>query len=486
MLPRRRLMLGLVVSAVVLLFYLSEASLWREYLFSPQLVVWDKRVWLVYARNPMLGSSAGLRVRPLQGVGERCLDAELGPVCVAGDFFVVADKGLAFYDASVLERGGRVRFGVALPSGWRATGLLGAEKTVYVGAVSDNKVGLFEVATRPNAQPRPVFVHKLTEAQIAVPVSGGESPLLVCVDGEGRIYIADKRGLRSTGLPRSRAVWAAFLKDRLHIFCVPLDSLYGVAEFCLSDKGFVKERWMEGRFGWLFGRRMLFDVNGCVVDDKPLLVAMFGSVVAVGDGDFRKVLGPSFLSRLTVLLYFGLLVCVIAGLVSVAFSKMEMRPPSVLPTAGSLMRVGAYLIDSLILAVVVVAVFYGVGAATKTEDLSLAFVVPLQILYFSVGETIFGRTVGKSIMGLCVVDERGGRASFAQILVRSVTRVVVIVEGPLLLFLGRRLGDWLSVSRVVVWRKEDAKKSGIRDKGMVSSGRGEVAGNAEGVDEGEG
>jgi len=309
--------------------------------------------------------------------------------------------------------------------------------------------------------------------------------MMVCVDGEGRIYTADRQGLRSTGLPRSRAVWAAFLKNRLHIFCVPLNSLYCVVEFCLSDKGFVKERRIEGRFGWLFGRRMLFDVNGCVVDGKPLLVAMFGSVVAVGNGNFRKVLGPSFLSRLTVLLYFALLLSVIAGLFAVAFSRMEMRSPSVLPVAGALVRVGAYLIDSLVLAVVIAAVFYGVGATSQTKDVSLAFVVPLQILYFSVGETVFGRTVGKSIMGLCVVDERGGRAGFAQILVRSVTRVVVIVEGPLLLFLGRRLGDWLSVSRVVVWRRENAKKSGIRDKGMVSSGRGEVAGNAEGVDEGE-
>jgi len=487
MLPRRRLMLGLVVSAVVLLFYLSEASLWREYLFSPQLVVWDKRVWLVYARNPMLGPSAGLRVRPLKGTHERCLDAELGPACVAGEFFVVAHKGLAFFDASVLERGGKVRFGVALPSGWQATGLLGAKESVYVGAVSDdNKVGLFEVATRPNAQPRAIFVHKLTKAQIAVPISGKKSPTLICVDGEGKIYTADSQGLRSTGLPRSRAVWAAYLKDGIHIFCVPLDSLYYVVEFSLSDKGFVEEKRIEGHFGWLFGRRVLFDVNGCVVDGKPLLVAMFGSVVAVGDGEFRKILGPPFLSRLTVLLYLALLGCVVAGLVILAFSKMEMRLPSALPAAGPLVRVGAYLIDSLVLAGGVVAVIYGIGGASQAKDLSLAFVVPLQILYFSVSETIFGKTVGKSIMGLCVVDEGGGRASFAQILVRSVTRVVVIIEGPLLLFLGRRLGDWLSASRVAVWRREDAEKSGIRDKGMVSSGRGEVAGDAEGVDEGEG
>ena len=67
MLPRRRLMLGLIISLVILLFYLSETAFWQEYLFSPQLVVWDKRVWLVYARNPLLGRGARLRVRPLEG-----------------------------------------------------------------------------------------------------------------------------------------------------------------------------------------------------------------------------------------------------------------------------------------------------------------------------------------------------------------------------------------------------------------------------------
>ena len=75
MLPRRRLMLGLIISLVILLFYLSETAFWQEYLFSPQLVVWRKRVWLVYARNPLLGREARLRVRPLEGGREQILDA---------------------------------------------------------------------------------------------------------------------------------------------------------------------------------------------------------------------------------------------------------------------------------------------------------------------------------------------------------------------------------------------------------------------------
>jgi len=482
MLPRRRLMLGLIISLVILLFYLSETAFWQEYLFSPQLVVWRKRVWLVYARNPLLGREARLRVRPLEGGREQVLDAQLGPVCIMKDYFVVEHEGLAFFRAEALLRGGEAVFGVALPPEWRVSALCGGEEAVYAGVVSEEGVGVIAVAPRPDAKPRILFAHKLKDAQVTIPLRHGRETKAVCLDGEGRVYLADRESLRETPIPPCRAAWAAWLKDTIHIFCVPADSLYEVAEYRQEGEKFSEVGRYEGRFSWVFGRRILLDVNGCVFEGKPMLVAMFGGVVAVGREKFREVLGPSAGARGVILLYMGLVGLTLAVMCVAAFRRGRFRTPQPMVAAGPLPRVAAYLIDSLIVAFVLALFLQVDGREEVTLSIVMALAAPLQLLYFIVSETVFGRTVGKSIMGLRVVDEGGERAELAQIIVRNVTRLVLVIEGPLLLLFGRRFGDWLSASRVAVWRREDAQEGGICDKGVVSGGRGEAEGDAAGVD----
>ncbi len=79
----------------------------------------------------------------------------------------------------------------------------------------------------------------------------------------------------------------------------------------------------------------------------------------------------------------------------------------------------------------------------------------LTVVHSTFFEMLFGRTLGKTLMGCQVLDVQGGRASVRQILLRNLLKIVVFVVPPLALFVfmnpfRQRLGDLVAKTMVVV------------------------------------
>jgi uncharacterized RDD family membrane protein YckC len=139
--------------------------------------------------------------------------------------------------------------------------------------------------------------------------------------------------------------------------------------------------------------------------------------------------------------------------------------------AGLATRIGAALLDGLILAcllfvvtVLIVAIADAAGGSgtgtSALETLSLATYllgaswVLISILYFAVSEAVSaGRTPGKAALGLRVIAVDGGTASLGAYVLRSAALIVdLLAVGPILMFFhpqSRRLGDLLAGTVVV-------------------------------------
>jgi len=94
-------------------------------------------------------------------------------------------------------------------------------------------------------------------------------------------------------------------------------------------------------------------------------------------------------------------------------------------------RVIAYVIDSIIvgvatailLAITLFPIFI-VNPAAFINLLSFPFAVGLlSILYFPVAETMYGATLGKSLLGLKVVTKSGGNPSFEKAFIRNISKI---------------------------------------------------------------
>ncbi|MEF8873508.1 MAG: DUF1614 domain-containing protein [Candidatus Thermoplasmatota archaeon] len=131
-------------------------------------------------------------------------------------------------------------------------------------------------------------------------------------------------------------------------------------------------------------------------------------------------------------------------------------------------RVGAYIIDSIILTVPFVFFFFWIflqntvdGAAGLTSTPVMVAVVSLAtsiyFLYFTILEWYFGTTIGKKLLGLKVLDENLEEMSFVQSAARNsgryadmllafyIVSIVLISRSP-----GRkRIGDYIAGTRVV-------------------------------------
>jgi uncharacterized RDD family membrane protein YckC len=121
-------------------------------------------------------------------------------------------------------------------------------------------------------------------------------------------------------------------------------------------------------------------------------------------------------------------------------------------------RIGAALIDSLVLFVlfVVVGVLFGdsessgSSASVNVEGLTFVLLLVLSLVYYGVLEGMNGQTLGKRLLGIRVVRaDGGGKPSGGQIAGRTVLR---IVDGILFYLVGliailatgerrQRLGD---------------------------------------------
>ena len=102
---------------------------------------------------------------------------------------------------------------------------------------------------------------------------------------------------------------------------------------------------------------------------------------------------------------------------------------------------------------IVVALLFGEAGIAKLEGIpDFLFGVVFILLYYIPQEVIFGRTIGKLIMGTRVVNENGLKASFGQIVGRSFCRIIPFEAFSFLGETGRGWHDTIPKTFVVKCR----------------------------------
>jgi uncharacterized RDD family membrane protein YckC len=129
-----------------------------------------------------------------------------------------------------------------------------------------------------------------------------------------------------------------------------------------------------------------------------------------------------------------------------------------LPTAGMGARLLNFIIDyivQLVLGIIVVMVIRLMGvSADWSETTNTLFGLVTMIGYYIIFEALFGWTVGKLITGTRLVAEDDGRATFGQVLGRTLARFIPFE--PLSLVFSKSNEAWhdsLSGTRVVRVRR---------------------------------
>ncbi|MEA2458667.1 MAG: hypothetical protein QOC95_1639 [Thermoleophilaceae bacterium] len=144
----------------------------------------------------------------------------------------------------------------------------------------------------------------------------------------------------------------------------------------------------------------------------------------------------------------------------------DLQPPAADPTDVVGRRIGAALLDGILLSVIFVVVGIasgggstGGGKASVTLGTAGTLVwVAATLVYFIVSEAASGQTVGKRALGIKVVRSDGSRAGAGPIVVRNLLRLVdalpiaYIVGLVTILATGRRrqrIGDMAADTAVV-------------------------------------
>jgi len=133
-------------------------------------------------------------------------------------------------------------------------------------------------------------------------------------------------------------------------------------------------------------------------------------------------------------------------------------------------RIGAALLDFVLLVLIFAAVVLAVGGSDVSNDepairfgdnQALVFAV-LGLVYYGLSEALTGQTLGKKSLGLKVVSQDGSPARTGQVIIRTLLRVVD--QLPFLYLLGlivmlvtgrerKRIGDIVAKTRVVAAEK---------------------------------
>ena len=87
-------------------------------------------------------------------------------------------------------------------------------------------------------------------------------------------------------------------------------------------------------------------------------------------------------------------------------------------------RIIAFIIDNVIASILTLAMVATIESNDSFLDVML--ILPTFLSYFYVFEITWGRTPGKFLMGLEVLDVSGMRCTAAQIFVRTLTRLVEV------------------------------------------------------------
>jgi uncharacterized RDD family membrane protein YckC len=144
-------------------------------------------------------------------------------------------------------------------------------------------------------------------------------------------------------------------------------------------------------------------------------------------------------------------------------------------TAGIVSRGIAKLVDFLVLSVILVPsslisfAFLAMGDDPQNTELSILaalfffITAALPLLYFVCLEYwMNGQTIGKKVLGLRVIHDRGGKASFSAVFLRNLLQLADLfpgfyVSGMIAIFLHReekRIGDMIAGTLVVMEREK--------------------------------
>lgn len=88
--------------------------------------------------------------------------------------------------------------------------------------------------------------------------------------------------------------------------------------------------------------------------------------------------------------------------------------------AGFWLRLAAYMVDSIVLVAILWIVGFVLGATSRPEDpaqaplLALAYIFMIYLYYGLFESSFYQATLGKMLVGLRVVDDKGGRISFGR------------------------------------------------------------------------
>jgi uncharacterized RDD family membrane protein YckC len=145
-----------------------------------------------------------------------------------------------------------------------------------------------------------------------------------------------------------------------------------------------------------------------------------------------------------------------------------MNPIPVLTPASIMRRAAALAIDFLVFCLVFFPATYavkGVWLMTPEDHLWIIFdpicavFLAIIFLYFILLEAWFGRTIGKWLTGIRIVDMRGGRIGMRASLIRNFGRLIdgipLYLTGILCIHLSahkQRVGDMLAKTLVVLAR----------------------------------
>jgi uncharacterized RDD family membrane protein YckC len=147
---------------------------------------------------------------------------------------------------------------------------------------------------------------------------------------------------------------------------------------------------------------------------------------------------------LDVLLGLPVLLVSVFGSLWLAGALMPALPPDLaalwLQSLGDLLAASAWMLLALLLGLIA-------GSA-----------LVLSLVYFPVAEAIWGTTIGKHLLGLCVVTENGTRVTWGKAIIRRIPFYFefFFLDAIFALFTKRRQRAFDHVARTVVVRRPDA------------------------------
>ena len=484
----RRLSIGLAAGAVFLLVSMAEGAFWNEYAYSPRLLAGEGRLYLLYARNPLLGAEGRLSClsaeEPTAWGRQAYLDLRVGPsTLVSGRFVIASGDSVAVYDERYLREPKEEYwlFSLALPKGLTPAALVADGDAVIVCGwrKADDGYALEWARFAPERDT------KVTTSSVSTfdrpfgvqPLRISEGVVFLCADAEGRLRLLSRSGVPTDlGLKTESAFCAAVDRDgRRHLFTVEKadDGGSEVAEYVLDGTSPRPVGRYKPPFRTLLWRRPVIDMEAVSFGGGVAVICHFGAILAVlQDGRFIKVADAGWAVK-ALLGAFGVVLLFIATLLvifAVLMRKAPLRP--IVPSAEAeaarpWRRFAAFAVDMLILTGASLPFLTGVEPSWGRQvDLGHpALFALIRLAYFCPLEALLGATPGKYLFGIRVTDVEGGRAGPIQILVRNLFRlpdVVLLVEFAALAVTGRRIGDFCATTTVTLWRSSNETQSGVR------------------------